>query len=112
MGFPPLARYQTTAVSAGIQYGAAAAASPATATTARAGSIGPAARSVRRMKEGARRSCASPRFDGRGARACLARHHAGVQEQEQFGGGTTGGVGGEQPVQRVGLVADLLAMER
>ena len=39
-------------------------------------------------------------------------HHARVQEQQQFGGGTAGGVGREQPVELVGLGADLVTMQR
>src|SRR6202171_1469515 len=99
MGFPPSARCRTTAVSAEIRSAAAAAASPATATTATAGSTGPAARPVRRTTAAGLRSCASPHFDGCGACAALAHHHAGVQEQQQFGGRAAGGVGREHPVE-------------
>src|SRR4029450_12043817 len=34
-----------------------------------------------------------------------------MQEQQQLGGGTAGGVGREQPVELVGLAADLVAMK-
>src|SRR6476661_3238109 len=34
-----------------------------------------------------------------------------MQEQREFGGGTAGGVGREQPVELVGLAADLVAMQ-
>src|ERR1700732_2050218 len=108
MAFLPSARCRTTAASAGTRCAAAAAASPAAATTARAGSTSPAAEIVRRKKEEAQQSCASPRFDGRGAHASLGHHHARMQEQQQFGGRTAGGVGREQPVELVGLVGGLL----
>jgi len=35
-----------------------------------------------------------------------------MQEQQEFSGGTAGGVGREQPVEPVGLAADLVAMQR
>src|SRR3981081_4326740 len=106
--FLPSARCRTTAASAGTRCAAAAAASPAAATTAGAGSTGPAAEMVRQKKKGTPRSCASPRFDGRGAHASFGHHHARMQEQQQFGGRTAGGVGREQPVELVGLAADLV----
>src|SRR6267142_2133809 len=34
-----------------------------------------------------------------------------MQEQQEFGGGTAGGVGREQPVELVGLAANLVAMK-
>src|SRR5947207_15716518 len=93
--FLPWARCRTTAASAGTQSVAALAASPARATTILAGSTGPAAETVRRKKGGGRPSCASPRFGGRGARASLCPHHAGVQEPLPFGRGPVGCVGAE-----------------
>src|SRR5258706_7107353 len=110
-GFLLSARYRTTAASAATRRAAAAAASPAAATTGLAGSTAPAAEMVPRKKEEGRRSCASPRFDSRGARASFAHHHARVQEQQQFGGRAAGGVGREQPVELVGFVANLVAMK-
>src|ERR1700674_2805416 len=107
MGFPPWARCRTTAVSAEIRSAVVAAALPATATTATAGSTGPAARPVRRKTAAGRRACASPHFDGCGACAALAHHHAGVQEQQQFGGRAAGGVGREQPVELSSLLWNL-----
>ena len=35
-----------------------------------------------------------------------------MQEQEQFGGRSAGGMGREQPVELVGLCPDLVAMQR
>src|ERR1700688_5275223 len=110
-GFPLSAKCRTATGSAGIRRAAAAAASPATATTAPAGSTGPAAKTVRRTTAAVRRSCASPRFDGRGARASLGYHHARMQEQQQFGGREAGGIGGEKPVELVGVGANFVAMK-
>src|SRR6266851_8101470 len=107
----PWARYRTAALSAGIRCGAAAAASRGAATTAPAGSTGPATAAVRQRKAGGRRSCASPHFYCR-TQATLAHHHARMQEQQQLGGRAAGGVGREQPVELAGLAANLVAMKR
>src|SRR6201995_4333099 len=108
---PLSGRCRTTAASAEIRCAAAAAASPGAATTAPASSTVPAAAAVRRTKAAGLRSCAAPRFDVQ-PHAALAHHHAAVQEQQQLGGRAAGGGGGEQPVELVGLVADLVAMQR
>src|SRR5260221_13336576 len=92
-GFLPSARYRTTAASAGILCAAAAAASPATGTTAPAGSTGPAAKPVLGRWGGGRRSCASAHYDGRHGRASLVHHHSRMQEQQRLGGRAAGGVG-------------------
>src|ERR1700759_3358587 len=108
---PPLARCRTTGVSAETRCAVAGAASRAAATTAPAGSAGPAAAAVRRMRAAGLRSWPGPRFYVL-ARAALAHHHAAMQEQQQLGRRAAGRVCGEQPVELVGLIADLVAMQR
>src|SRR6202012_2328768 len=108
----PLEQCRTPAASAETQCAAAVAVSPATATTARAGSKGPTAASVRQRTAAGLRSCAAPRFNGDAAGAAFADHHARMQKQQQFGRGTAGGMGRKQPVELAGLGADLLAMKR
>src|SRR5271169_4630561 len=112
MGSLPWAQCRTIAASAETRCAAAAAASPVTATTAGAGPAGPAAGPVRRTRAAGLRSCAAPRFYRCGANAALAHHHARMQEKEQFGRRTAGGVGREQPVELAGLLANLFAMKR
>src|SRR6516164_9815001 len=109
-GSLPSARCRTTAASAETRCAAAAAASPATATTEMANSAGPGAGPVRQRRAEGLRSCASPRFDR--LHVALARHHAGMQEQQQFGGRSGGSMGREQPIQLAGLIANLVAMQR
>src|ERR1700721_3307102 len=109
--FPPLAQCRTTIASAETRSAVAAAVSPATATTVRAGSKDRAAASARQRKAAGLRSCAAPRFDGGAARTCLADHHARMQKQQQLSRRTAGGVGREKPVELAGLGANLLAMK-
>src|SRR5271163_2640589 len=103
----PSARYRTIIVSAEIRRAAVVAASPATATIVSADSRDPGATAVRQMKVRGRGSCAAPHLDV-ASRAALAHHHATVQEQQQFGGGTVGGMGCEQPAELVSLVTNLV----
>src|SRR5579859_7080750 len=109
--FPPLAQCRTTAASAETRSSGAAAVSPATATTAPAGSKDRTAAPVRQRKAAGLRSCATPRFDSCAARISLADHHARMQEQQQLGCRTAGGMGRKQPVELAGFEANLLTVK-